>query len=116
MLTEALDRAIMMRAADVWVINNRGKAAKITASSDATTYYLDDVVVTEKQYAEYERMMHTHIKREAKCARLIRNRQFQLTRLFHHYKQETKNPIPDWEKEAYEHQEAIHKRQDRHSQ
>ncbi|WP_067752383.1 hypothetical protein [Orrella dioscoreae] len=111
-LTEELDTAILQRAADVWVINNRSKVAQVKVRPEGITYLLNGEEVTEDQYAAYERMMNFHTNREASHARLIRNCEFQLKRLFHHYKQDSKSPIPTWEKAAYERQEALHKAQD----
>ncbi|MNV55068.1 hypothetical protein D3C71_1472910 [compost metagenome] len=53
-------------------------------------------------YQNYTKMIAAHLKREARCATLIRNRQFQLHRFIQHYKQDLTNPIPDWEKRAYD--------------
>lgn len=101
-LTEALYRAIQMRANDVWEINNKGKRTHVRTTPSETTYYIGDDEVTQEQWSRYTRRMEFHYKREARSAQLIGRRQFQLERLFRHYKQESKNPIPQLEKAAYE--------------
>ena len=100
-LTEEVHHAIQMRATDVWAINTKGKSVQVRATQTDTTYFIDGQQVTEEQYSRYTQMMNFHRSREAKSAELIRARSFQLERLFRHYKQDGKNPIPAWEEQAY---------------
>lgn len=101
-LTEELFIRIQMRANDVWEINKRGTQVQVRSTSEGTAYYLGEKEVTAKQWENYTKTMDFHYKREAECAKLIGARQLRLERLFQHYKQDAKNPIPKWEKVAYE--------------
>lgn len=102
-LTKGLTNLIVMCESDRFQLkNNFNKNMSLHMSTESTTYKLDGVEVSEKEYLEYEKNRNFHINRFELANSKIGLRHNLITWLTQHYKLEkSTNPIPAMREKYY---------------
>ena len=95
-LTDDLNGTIRMCESDRWFLNNKyNKPIEVSYGSNGATYRLDNEVVEEGTFLEYEKNRNFHLERFEYADSKIVMRHNLITWLTRHYKQaEGGNPIP----------------------
>lgn len=103
-LNDRLHTLIEMRAGDVWYLKHKYNYSRsIRGSTSGTKYLLNEAEVSEEKFKEVSEAISVHERRADSAGAEIAWRSNLVNWLLRHYKQEgTSNPIPQWERDAYE--------------